>query len=99
MGFRRAHGLQPPTWINLDFSKFVHIGQFFLNFAEVMHARKDRWISVKVSEKIAETVKVVASTMGISVSEFTRQAILEKLQQMNLVSTQVKAALTQEVVE
>ena len=60
---------------------------------------KDRWISVKVSEKIAETVKVVASTMGISVSEFTRQAILEKLQEMNLVSTQVKAALTQEVVE
>lgn len=54
---------------------------------------------MKVSEKIAETVKVVASTMGISVSEFTRQAILEKLQEMNLVSTQVKAALTQEVVE
>lgn len=57
---------------------------------------KDRWISVKVSGRIAETVKTVAGAMGISVSEFTRQALLERLERLNLVSSEVKEILARE---
>jgi uncharacterized protein (DUF1778 family) len=55
---------------------------------------KERWISLKVSRKVAEVVRVAASTMGISVSEFARQAILERLERMNVMGSEVKAALT-----
>ncbi len=54
---------------------------------------KNRWISVKVSERIAEIVKTVALTMGISVSEFTRQAILEKLEHMGILSPELESSL------
>jgi uncharacterized protein (DUF1778 family) len=58
---------------------------------------KERWISLKVSRKVAEVVKIAASTMGISVSEFARQAILERLERMNIMGSEVKAALTKGV--
>ena len=60
---------------------------------------KVRWISVKVSERIWNVVKTAASTMGISISEFTRQAILEKLERMNVIASEVKAVLAQEVIK
>jgi len=60
---------------------------------------KTRWISVKVSQRIAQITKTVALAMGISVSEFTRQAILEKLERINVMSSEVKAALSQEIFE
>ena len=52
-----------------------------------------------MSERIAEIIKAAASAMGVSKSEFTRQAVLEKLERMNVVSSEVKAALAQEVAE
>jgi hypothetical protein len=39
---------------------------------------KDRWITVRVSEKIGRIVRTTADLMGLSVSELLRQAILEK---------------------
>jgi len=57
---------------------------------------KSCWISVKVSERVAKIVRTVASAMGVSVSEFTRQALLEKLERMNIVGSEVKAVLFQE---
>jgi hypothetical protein len=51
---------------------------------------------VKVSERVAKIVRTVASAMGVSVSEFTRQALLEKLERMNIVGSEVKAVLFQE---
>lgn len=65
-------------------------------FAEVIDVHKNRWISVKVSERIAEIIRTAASAMGVSKSEFTRQAVLEKLERMNVVGSEVKAALAQE---
>lgn len=56
--------------------------------------RKSRWINVKVSQRIAEMVKVLASTMGLSTSEFVRQALLEKLERMNVISPELKVAST-----
>jgi len=54
---------------------------------------KNKWISVKVSQRIAQIIKTAAFAMGISVSEFIRQAILEKLEHMNVLSSEVKSAL------
>jgi predicted transcriptional regulator len=65
-------------------------------FSEVMYVPKNCWISVKVSERVAKIVKTVASAMGVSVSELTRQALLEKLERMNIVGSEVKAVLFQE---
>jgi len=53
--------------------------------------RKSRWINVKVSQRIAEMVKALASTMGVSTSEFVRQALLEKLERMSVISSELKA--------
>ncbi|PUA32959.1 MAG: hypothetical protein B9J98_03485 [Candidatus Terraquivivens tikiterensis] len=61
-----------------------------------MDVRKTCWISVKVSQTVAKIVKLTASTMGISISEFARQAILEKLERMNLMGSEVKALIAQE---
>lgn len=51
---------------------------------------------MKVSQTVAKIVKLTASTMGISISEFARQAILEKLERMNLMGSEVKALIAQE---
>jgi hypothetical protein len=56
---------------------------------------KNCWISVKVSERVAEIVKIASSALGISVSEFTRQALFEKLERMSIVSSEVKTVLSQ----
>lgn len=53
--------------------------------------RKSHWINVKVSHRVAEMVKALASTMGVSTSEFVRQALLEKLERMNVISSELKA--------
>lgn len=42
-------------------------------------------------------VKATALTMGVSVSEFARQAVLEKLERMNVLSSEVKAILSREI--
>jgi hypothetical protein len=61
----------------------------------MINLRKKCWLTVKISERVAEIVKIASSALGISVSEFTRQALLEKLERMNIVSSEVKTILSQ----
>jgi len=49
---------------------------------------------VRISERVSEIIKAVAATMGISCSEFVRQAVLEKLQSLSVIGSEVKAELS-----
>jgi len=60
----------------------------------VISVGKDCWLTVRVSEKIARIVRTTADLMGLSVSELLRQAILEKLERMNLIGSEIKAVLS-----
>ena len=55
---------------------------------------KKCWVCVRISERVSEIIKAVAATMGISCSEFVRQAVLEKLQSLSVIGSEVKAELS-----
>ena len=55
---------------------------------------KKRLIGVRISERMSEIIKAAAATMGISCSEFVRQAVLEKLQSLSVIDSEIKAALS-----
>ena len=55
---------------------------------------KKCFIGVRISERVSEIIKAVAATMGISCSEFVRQAVLEKLQSLSVIGSEVKAELS-----
>lgn len=54
---------------------------------------KRYWINIRVPKQIVELIEVAASAMGLSKSEFTRYAIIEKLERLSLVDSEAKAAL------
>ena len=57
---------------------------------------KDCWLTVRVSEKMAQIVRTTADLMGLSVSELLQQAILEKLELMNPTESEVKVLMRSE---
>ena len=59
-----------PDSLNLKhLSQIIYIG--------VISVGKDCWLTVRVSEKMAQIVRTTADLMGLSVSELLQQAILE----------------------
>jgi hypothetical protein len=69
----------------------------FKPFTKVKEVFKSRWVGVRLSGRVYSVVKAAASIAGVSVSEFVRQAILERLERMNVMGSEVKAALAKEV--
>jgi len=51
---------------------------------------KHYWLTTRVEERVAVLVKKAAQAMGISISEFLRMALLEKLLSLNLLGAEVK---------